>query len=133
MRVCLDSSFVIDILKKREGAYSKLRELEAINAELLISTLVVFECYVGCYHKQRPRQLAGFKQLLKSNTIQIIPVDEQIAEEAGKIQGELLQKGLPSKIIDLLIGVTAIQQGAIVLTRDTNHFENLPGLIVKTW
>jgi tRNA(fMet)-specific endonuclease VapC len=131
MRVCLDSCFIIDILHNEPEAALKLKELEAENAALLVSAVAVYECYVGCFHRPKPNHLESLHGLLK--TLRVIPLDTKIAIAAAKAQGELLQQGMPSKIIDLLIGISAIQEDAIILTRDTDDFQKIPGLTVQSW
>jgi tRNA(fMet)-specific endonuclease VapC len=49
----------------------------------------------------------------------------------GEAAAALLSAGTPIPVMDLLIGVSAKAWGLPVLTRDTRHFEHIPGLMVE--
>ena len=63
----------------------------------------------------------------------IHPVTPAVAMRAGQINGENAAKGLHVGMADLLIGVTALELGFHVLTRNVSHFKMIPGLHVVAY
>lgn len=60
------------------------------------------------------------------------PVTLQIAQRAGRIEGEQAAQGNIIAFEDLLIGATALHLGFDVVTLNLQHFERIPGLKVFT-
>jgi predicted nucleic acid-binding protein len=50
--------------------------------------------------------------------------------QTGLLNGELQQKGIIIASLDLMIGVTALETGFGVATRNVKHFHMIPGLRV---
>lgn len=62
--------------------------------------------------------------------LEIYPVTPEIARRAGRLDGQLTKQGSKLAFPDLLIGVTALELGFSVITRNLRHFNNIPGLKV---
>ena len=60
----------------------------------------------------------------------IHPVTAAIALRTGQIDGRNQAKGVRLPLADLLIGVTALELGYGVATRNVRHFRMIPGLPV---
>ena len=60
------------------------------------------------------------------------PVSLEIAQLAGRIEGEQAAKGISIAVEDLIIGATTIHLGFGVATLNTRHFQAIPGLSVVT-
>ncbi len=60
------------------------------------------------------------------------PVTLEIAQLAGRIEGEQAAKGISIAFEDLLIGATALHLGFDVATLNVKHFQAIPGLRVVT-
>jgi tRNA(fMet)-specific endonuclease VapC len=58
------------------------------------------------------------------------PLTTEIAELAGRIEGEQAARGVTIAFEDLLIGATALHLGFAVLTLNLRHFQMIPGLSV---
>jgi predicted nucleic acid-binding protein len=58
------------------------------------------------------------------------PVTLEIAQLAGKIEGEQAASGVSIPFEDLLIGTTALHLGYSVATLNVRHFRLIPGLSV---
>jgi len=65
-----------------------------------------------------------------SQAIPVHPVTLEIAQLAGRIEGEQAAKGVVIALPDLLIGVTALHLGYSVATLNARHFRLIPGLSV---
>jgi len=62
----------------------------------------------------------------------LYPLTFEIAELAGRIEGEQAARGIVIPLQDLLIGVTALSVGYAVATGNTKHFQLIPGLRIVT-
>jgi predicted nucleic acid-binding protein len=58
------------------------------------------------------------------------PVIVEIAELAGRIEGEQAARGVSIAFEDLLIGATALHLAFEVATLNLRHFQKIPGLPV---
>ena len=56
------------------------------------------------------------------------PVSIEIAQLAGRIEGEQAAKGITIGFEDLVIGATALHLGFDVATHNLKHFQLIPGL-----
>ena len=122
----LDTTFVLDLLKGRPNAISKLQSLIDENESYGISTPTIFEIWSGLVslgktEKERYKVLS----LIKEQIIYVL--DKESAEEAGKIDGELVKQGLTIDPEDSMIAGIAITNNQKVLTRD-KHFSRIDPL-----
>jgi tRNA(fMet)-specific endonuclease VapC len=62
----------------------------------------------------------------------IHPVSVEIAELAGRIEGEQAARGVTIAFEDLLIGATALHPGYGVATLNVADFQRIPGLSLVT-
>lgn len=62
-----------------------------------------------------------------------IPVDEEIALKAAELRANLIKKGQTVAHYDCLIAATALVQGWILVTNNTDHFKQMPGLQLENW
>jgi predicted nucleic acid-binding protein len=60
----------------------------------------------------------------------IYPVTIPIALRAGRIDGDHAARGLHLGLADILIGVTALELGYGVATKNLKHFQMIPNLHV---
>ena len=74
------------------------------------------------------------KNMIKVN--QIYPIEELnegVMEVFADIKAKLFDKGLRIEDMDLLIAATAIYNELTLVTNNTKHFENIPGLNLENW
>ncbi len=109
-----------------------LAQFEDKGDECYITTLVLAELYKGVYFSTRVAQnLAKLEDLL--SVLAVIPFDDAAAEDFGKIQGELRRMGKPTGEIDALIAAVARSRRDIVVTHNTQDFENIPQIHLEDW
>lgn len=117
----IDSSVIIDIDRGSEK-YEKIP-----SGRHSISSATFMELSVGANLGS-----GGGLEKVKKN-LDIIPIDERIADKAGEITAELRQKGEPVDINDACIAATSTTHGEPVLTGNTKHFERIEGVNVIDW
>jgi tRNA(fMet)-specific endonuclease VapC len=76
----------------------------------------------------RERRQAFSEELRRDMVVH--PVTVEIAELAGRIEGEQASRGANIAFEDLLIGATALHVGYEVVTLNVRHFQVIPGLSV---
>jgi predicted nucleic acid-binding protein len=73
-----------------------------------------------------------YRELL-SHRYPVLPVDEAVAIQFGKLSGELKRLGTPKPVVDLWIAATAKRHGLIVVSLNAKHFRGIPGVAVEDW
>lgn len=63
----------------------------------------------------------------------ILEFDDAAARVFGRITAYLQTQGTPRGDMDVLIASVAVVHGERIVTRNTKHFEGLPGLLVETY
>ena len=62
----------------------------------------------------------------------VYPLTLEVAQLAGRIEGEQAARGNVLPFEDLMIGATALFLGFSVCTMNVKHFQEIPGLSVVT-
>lgn len=121
MNVVIDTSILIDYLrggtKWKEFIITAPRE-----AELFLPTIVIFELYCGQSSKKQSTK-DDMTSLFKK--FQQIDINDRIAKRAGELYRDI---GKHISAQDYIIGASALEIGATVVTLNTRHFEKIPNL-----
>ena len=128
--------FHILIAGERQGASVAqiLRRVRASQGEIesALSVVTIIELTHGIYRakndKDRERRQAFCDELRRDMVVH--PVTVEIAELAGRIEGEQAAAGVSIAFEDLLIGTTALHLGYALATLNVRHFQIIPGLQV---
>ncbi len=124
---CLDSTFLIDLLKGDAAAVAKMREIEALGEAVSLAAPCLTELLVGAHFKGG----ALLKETLDLvSRIDVLEVDAAVAGEAGRLGAELLRRGQGLPTTDLLIAAAARLHAQVLVTRDTD-FARIPGLAIE--
>ncbi len=129
-KYALDTDILIDFLRKKNRAISVIKKLKE---ECFLATTIinVFELFWGAYKLKRKEKIDAVRKLIER--LEILYLNEKIAESAGKEIAYLESVGLPINIRDLLIGTTAKEHGYIIVTGDEEHFQKIRGLEIMNW
>ncbi len=123
MKVCLDTSVIIDHLRSFSPATALIEDLIQREAELHSSTVVRTEVLAG----MRPREERRTRLFL--DLVEWHPVDLPASEGAGALGREHLPANNGIDTPDLLLAELARRLGAEMLTTNEKHFrEMVPGL-----
>ena len=94
-----------------------------------ISVVTYIELAQGCRDKA---ELARLKSGLAARQTEIVPITSAISQRAAALIDELaLSHGL--RLADALIGATAIEHQATLLTANVRHFSAVAGLRVEAF
>jgi len=132
----LDTSILIASERRGGTIEAILYQARAVYGEIdvALSAVSVVELTHGIYRARtdadRERRRV-FSQKAFHDLI-VHPVTLEIAQLAGKIEGEQTAKGIAIAFEDLVIGATALHLGFDVATLNTRHFQLIPGLKIVT-
>jgi predicted nucleic acid-binding protein len=128
----LDTSLIIQMERSGESAHDVLSRIRANhqNPDLGISTVSAVELTHGMYRARheahRQRRFAFATEIFA--ILLVYPLTLEIAQLAGRIEGEQAAIGNVIAFEDLIIGATALHLGFDVATLNRRHFERIPGL-----
>lgn len=136
MGLILDTSLLIAGERRRETVRQVIERIQATlgETEAALSTVSIVELNHGIYRARtdadRERRKAFCDELCRDMIVH--PVSLEIAQLAGRIEGEQAAKGITIAFEDLVIGATALHFGFDVATLNVRHFQLIPGLNIVT-
>lgn len=125
LQVLIDSDVLIWLTRGHVGAAHRLGRI----ADWRISVITYMELAQGCRDKA---ELARLKQGLASRNTDVLQVTPAISQRAAELVDSLaLSHGM--RLADALIGATAIEHGATLITANTRHFKVVRSLDVEAF
>ncbi len=109
--ILVDTSIIIDFLRKKNKQNSLLWKIKEKGFNCIISTITVFELYVGAITS---KHITDLKKILK--WMDIISFTSDIAEQSGEIYKNLKKKNQLIEFRDIFIGATSIILNIPLLT-----------------
>jgi len=134
MGVILDSSVLITGERRGESVRDILKRVRAAQGEVdcALSVVTIVELTHGIYRAKtdgdRDRRRAFSEELRRDMVVH--PVTIEIAELAGRIEGQQAARGISIAFEDLLIGTTALHLDYAIATSNVRDFQKIPGLSV---
>ena len=128
---CLDTTFLIDLLKDNKDAVKKASEIE--NESLCTTSINVFEFLLGSYQKEEltETEMKQLKELIKN--LDVLPFDLKSSFTSSKIAADLIKNRQEVNLGDVLIvGILKANDVFEVVTRD-KHFSKIKGIKVITY
>jgi len=118
-----------------ESVRQILKRVQAVHGEVdcALSVVTIVELTHGIYRAKSDADRArrrAFSEELRSDIV-VHPITVEIAELAGRIEGEQAARGIKIAFEDLLIGASALQIGYDVITLNVRHFQVIPGPTVR--
>ncbi|QAU13976.1 type II toxin-antitoxin system VapC family toxin [Halorubrum sp. BOL3-1] len=128
----LDSSFLIDLMNADEDAITVANDLESTDEPQRVPAQVVYELYVGVgYTEQTHDEVGKIQSVLNSRPI--VPLTDEIARHAGRIDGQLRREGDRVGQGDIKIAATALRHDEPVVTGNPKDFNRISELIVRDY
>lgn len=128
MNFCLDTSFVVNYLRLREGYAKKVAHLRKRGA-FKISIITYAELFYGMLRAAKTEaervKLSGF---IEEFEVEILPLTGTDVEIYAPARLFLEQKGAKIDDFDLLIAATAKANKATLVTDNPKHFRDFPQL-----
>lgn len=124
----LDTNICIDFVDGRSDV-ARRRVEAAFRSGLSISSITAGELLVGARQSTDPvedaRRIERFIEVVRCHDF-----DEAAARSYAKIAR---RAGLRRKSFDRLIAAHALSLGLVLVTNNTRHFADVPGLTVENW
>ncbi|GAA3951911.1 type II toxin-antitoxin system VapC family toxin [Hymenobacter algoricola] len=129
----LDTNICVHLAKDEFGLVAKLRQVGYANC--FLSEITIAEMLYGVENSAPTRQAANRQSLYHlqqafagrllsiGSCLEIYAQQKAYLKRLGRLQGEF----------DMLIGSTALAHGLTLVTRNTRHFAELPGIQLENW
>ncbi len=128
-RILIDTNIYAAFKRNDPLVVEILRTVDYIG----MSVIVLGELYSGFKGGDRERKnRVELERFLDSSRVEILPVDDEVAEYYSKIYWLLKGKGKPIPTNDIWIAATAIKNGLFLLSYD-DHFKEIENLYLYNW
>jgi tRNA(fMet)-specific endonuclease VapC len=124
--ILLDTSILIDYLRKTKKESTFFVEISEQFASLAVSVVTKFEIYIG----SNPTQQEFWDSVFENITV--LPLTEACMDTAVEIQSKLKKDGNQIDFADLLIASTAKTHGLMLATLNIKHFNRIQDLPLHT-
>ena len=116
MKLLLDASILIDVLRLRNQRREWLAELVGNGHSLSTTTLNIAEIYAG----MRPAEENRTEALVSG--LELYELDGPSARFAGKLKNTWARKGHPLTLAHTIVAAIAIERGCALLTDNRKDF-----------
>ena len=131
--VCLDTTFLADLIRKNPDAIKKLTDLAKEGNTLYTTIITCAELFYGAYKSNNVDREKAKMQLVLSRFI-VFEMDETGAEKFGEVLSKLEKLGQKIADKDVMIAAIAMSKGEnVIVTRNRKDFERIPNIIVETY
>jgi len=131
-KICLDTDFLVALLRGVPEAVRKAKELDSIEAEISTTSMNAFEIYLGAFRsKNAAENVKRADDLLGS--MNILNLTLESSRKSSEILSELMRRGEPIGLRDAIIAGIALVNGYTLVTRNVEHFRRVTGLSVEEW
>ena len=120
----IDTSIFIAYLRSKDRTNTALAKLP-IETVLYVSSITAFELYSGATDIKKRQDIDTLLQ-----GVFILPLNTDIAKNAGFIYQDLRRRGNMIEVTDILIAATALENDLPIKTLNTSHFQRIPGLVM---
>lgn len=133
-KICLDTAFIIDLLKNKKEAIDKYQELK--NNFFVTTQINVYEIKAGIHRRLQEhiinRELLEFNKFLFN--LPVIKLNEESIDESSKINGGLTKAGNIIEDLDILIaGICLTNNCNKIITKNEKHFERIKNLKIISY
>jgi len=130
--VCLETDFLVALMRKDQEAVAKLRELAAKGERLATTPINAAELFKGAYRsKSVDENLRKVRGIL--GRLDILELNLVASEIYGRMTADLESKGEAIGEIDALIASVALAHNERIVTRNVRHFGRVRGLEIEEW
>ncbi|NIM11318.1 MAG: PIN domain-containing protein [Candidatus Aminicenantes bacterium] len=128
-----DTDTLSNVVKRKPIEFLKNKLAALPKESQYTSSITLGEIYYGANKTDRKEQiLSAFEEKVFPN-VNVLPFDEKSAKIFGQLKAKLEKKGTGCSEPDLRIASIAIQHKLTLITGNTKHFKNIPGLKTENW
>jgi len=129
----LDTNVLSELVRKHPDAGVARRMGEHPSAALFASAVSRYELRYGAALRH---DADSFWSRIAGQLVPLVtwlPVTQAVAERAGTAAAALRHAGRPCGSLDPLLAATALEHSLTLVTRNTRHFEAVPGIALEDW
>ncbi len=128
-----DTDTLSNIVKKKPSGRLLEKLEDTPKAFQYTSAINVGEIYYGASRTSSKKKiLKAFEEMVFPN-VNVLPFDRQSGRVFGTLKAEIEKRGIGCSEPDLRIAAVTIQHGLTLITGNTKHFKNIPGLRIEDW
>jgi predicted nucleic acid-binding protein len=138
MRFLVDTNILSELSKDRPDAAVEDWLDRQPKEDLAVSVLSFGEIRAGMLMMAEGRKKSRVRQWFK-HTLEdqfadrVLPVNQSIALEWGRLTAEAKQRGRRTDIVDLLLVATALVLGLTIVTRNVRHCAGWGANVINPW
>ena len=110
-----------------------LEHLEAGEGQMATSSITIGEIVFGAQKVPGGKRYLDYLEDVVLPRIPVLPVDLQAARIYGELRATLESAGTKLADLDLLIASVALAHRLVLVTGNTRHMKQVPGLRVEDW
>jgi tRNA(fMet)-specific endonuclease VapC len=130
--VCLDTSVLVQIIRKEKKAVERLRTASDNDANVSTTMINVCELYVGAYRSKDPQKELEKVRCVVS-ALRVLELGDGASRRYGELANSQVLKRNPIGDFDLMISCVALEFEEILATHNAGHFSRVPGLRIEAW
>ena len=130
--VCLDSSFIIDVIRGNKNIENMEGKIDMASEAITVAAPVIMELIKGAILSEKP-ETEKQKVFAFLSSFIILNLNRDSAILAGEIDAKLRKLGHHIGIEDIMIGAICLTNNERLLTKNLKHFEKIPCLEIETY
>ena len=127
----LDSNIISFYIRQEKPIVDKVQETLLAGHQVLVGPIAYYEVKRGLQAINATKRLREFAALCK--VLGVGKLDNSLLDYASDIYCELRQKKQTVEDADILTAALCIKHDFILVTNNTEHFENISGLRYCDW
>jgi tRNA(fMet)-specific endonuclease VapC len=134
MKYLLDTNACIALINdKTPHVRTRMQRALAANAEVLVSSVVVFELWYRVAKSARLEANARLVETFFAGPVSLLAFEPEDAKVAGRVRAALEAVGKPIGAYDLLIAGQALRHQLKLITANGREFGRVKGLEWEDW
>jgi tRNA(fMet)-specific endonuclease VapC len=134
VKYLLDTNACISLINdKIPSVRSRLQKALAVDANVMVSSIVAFELWYGVAKSARPEANTQLVETFFAGPVSLLAFDAEDAKVAGRVRASLEAVGKPIGAYDLLIAGQALRNQLTLITANGREFGRVKGLEWEDW
>jgi predicted nucleic acid-binding protein len=129
MKYFLDTNIISYILNGNEKVKNRIEEILLNNDIIAIPVFSYYEIKRGLLSVGASAKIERFNNFVR--ICELVNINISTFDIAAQIYAQLKQKGNLIEDADLFIGVSALENNAVLITNNANHLQRIPNLKIE--
>ena len=129
--VCLETDFLVDLLRNKKEAILKLEELVQKNSIIVATPISLTELFHGAFKSKNQLNIENVEKIMAG--VELLDFDFFASKKAGELIAFLEEKGEKIGDNDTITAAIALRHGEKIITRNAKHFGKIKELEIETY